>query len=418
MNSTFKKVWCARLISILGTELTSFGVSVWIYSSTGKATPMAITLLCSILPSIILGPFSGVICDRYNRKFVILVADTLAALISLSLFFYIKHFDLHFVIICFFVFCSSVANTFDNNAYQASITTLVSSEELKKANGLNQIINSLSTIISPVVAGILYSVIGLKGIIMVDLISYMVSFFMFIRIDREKFSTPEVMAARERGKTREQMIEGFRFIASQKSLCMLLIYFTLLNFLFNISTSLIEPLSLTVGDSVQLGLIKSCGGIGVLCGSLFVTTYDFKKPFYQVISYGGLLTGIALMFMGSTSAFVCIAGGRLAFSMIIPVISTLAGTVWMKSTPQQLQGRVFATKSMILRCFMPLSYLVVGPLADVIIPGLLRKEHAAWLVTALGPDATAYRFIFVGVGVCVILLTGIMLLSRNFKKLA
>ena len=95
INSSYRKVWFARLISILGTGLTSFGVSVWVYTVTGKATPMVLILLFSILPAIFLAPFSGYLCDKYNRKAIIICADSIAALISV--FIYI-------CVILFFVF--------------------------------------------------------------------------------------------------------------------------------------------------------------------------------------------------------------------------------------------------------------------------------------------------------------------------
>lgn len=410
MSESFKTVWISRLISILGTELTSFGVSVWVYHATGKATPMALTLLCAILPAIIFGPMSGIICDRYNRKKVILIADSFAALFSFFLLIYIKFFDFHFSIICLFVFGSSIANTFDNNAYQASITTLVKTDEIKKANGMNQMMDSLGTIASPVLAGILYPLIGLSGIIIVDLLTYVVSLLIFIRVDKNKFSSCEKSRPKA-GNTRKEIWEGFSFILSNRSLLSLLIYFTFLNFLFNISTSLLEPLGLTIGNSVQLGVIKACGGIGVLCGSLFATTYNFHVPFYKVILTGGLLAGVALVFTVSMPNFICVALGRLIFSSIVPVMSTLTGTLWMKKTPQDLQGRVFATKAMILRCFMPLSYLVVGPLVDSWLPHLFT--YASFTVTNL----LVYRFVFLCVGVCVILLTLIVSGNKAFKRL-
>lgn len=103
MNKNFYFVWTSRLISILGSSLTTFGVSVWVYGETGKATPMAVTMLCSILPSVIFAPLSGIICDYFNRKKVIFIADSIAAITSLMLLMYlmIERFD--FGIICAYI---------------------------------------------------------------------------------------------------------------------------------------------------------------------------------------------------------------------------------------------------------------------------------------------------------------------------
>lgn len=418
VNSIFMKVWLSRFISILGTSLTSFGISVWVYSATGKATPMAITLLCSILPSILMAPLSGILCDRYNRKIIILIADTCAAGISLLLLIFILFLKLNFGIICLFVFLISVANSFDTNAYQASTTTLVSMEEIKKANGLNQIIDSISNILSPVIAGVLYSVIGLHGIIMVDLASYVLSMMIFVRMPAESFSKSQVIERKKKKGKAKGTWRGFQFIISQKSLFLLLIYFTILNFFFNLATSLIEPFSLNVGNSVDLGLVKACGGTGILCGSLFVTTYKFKRPSYQIIGLAAGMTGISLCLMGSTPRIPLIAAGRLLFSFFGPVVNTIAGTLWMEKTPQELQGRVYAARVMLAKCFLPISYLLVGPLVDVILPKILRQGGSlSKIIILLGGVAVEYRIVFLGTGLGVILVTILALLNKNFRYL-
>ena len=245
INSSYRKVWFARLISILGTGLTSFGVSVWVYTVTGKATPMVLILLFSILPAIFLAPFSGYLCDKYNRKAIIICADSIAALISVFIYICVSYYEFNYFVLCVFTFLDSCANFFDNDAYQASITTLVSPDEVKTANGMSQIIDSLDSIASPIVAGMLYPLIGLNGIIIIDLISYLVSLVILVTIDSSKFSMDN--ENQKKRNTKREILLGFKFIFSQGSLRVLLIYFTILNFTFNLATSLIEPFGLTLG---------------------------------------------------------------------------------------------------------------------------------------------------------------------------
>lgn len=412
INSLFKKIWCSRLISILGTGLTEFGISVWVYYSTGKVTPMMITMLCTIVPSILISPISGLICDKYNRKRIIFWADSLAAVMSLFILFYINLFEFNFGLICVFVFISSLANTFDTNAYQASITTLVKKEELKTANGLNQIIDSINTIFSPILAGILYSVIGLEGIIIIDLVSYLISMMIFLPVNKKNFSAMTIQASKEK-----ELLKGFRFIWAQKSLLLLLIYFSLLNFLFNISTALIEPFGLSVGNTIELGIIKSCGGIGILCGGFFVSFYQFKHSPSKTISIGIILEGIALFLMGSTDAILFISLGRLLFSVMVPITNTIAGTLWMKKTPQELQGRVYASRAMVAKSLIPISYLLTGPLVDIYIPRWINSKNGFFLGEFLGREAIEYRSVFLTISIIVIIFTLGIYRCKTFKKL-
>ena len=160
---------------------------------------------------------------------------------------------------------------------------------------MSQIIDSLDSIASPIVAGMLYPLIGLNGIIIIDLISYLVSLVILVTIDSSKFSMDN--ENQKKRNTKREILLGFKFIFSQGSLRVLLIYFTILNFTFNLATSLIEPFGLTLGNTFDLGIIKACGGFGILCGSL-VVTFSKKIHFtYKTIVIGGLVAGIALQLM-------------------------------------------------------------------------------------------------------------------------
>lgn len=373
---------------------------------------MALTMLCALLPNILISPISGYICDKYNRKMVILLADSFAATMSLFILVYINLFEFNFGLICAFVFISSLANTFDTNAYQASITTLVDREELKTANGLNQVIDSISTIFSPILAGVLYSAIGLKGIIIIDLISFIISMMIFMPIDKKNFSGTVIQMSREKG-----ILKGFRFIFSQKSLLLLLIYFSLTNFLFNISSALIEPFSLSVGSTVELGIIKSCGGIGILCGGLLASVYQFKISPSKIICMGSLWEGIALLLMGVSSSVFFVSAGRLLFTIIVPIKNTIAGTLWMKKTPQELQGRVYAARAMIAKSLMPVSYLLVGPLVDVWMPEWIHSKKSFLPREIFGMEAIEYRSVFMIISVVVIVVTLGISMSKTLKKL-
>lgn len=418
INNNFKKTWFSRMISIIGTGLTEFGVSVWVFTLTGKATPMAITMLCSIIPSIFFAPLSGVISDRFNRKWVIILSDSIAMFASLFLLLFVLTGQFHFGVICIFSFISAAANMFDNNAYQASISTLVEDSELKTANGLNQVIDSLNSIAAPIIAGVLYFIIGLKGIIFIDIISYVISMLLFIKIPSFCFTNVNLSdTVKESGQLK--ISAGFRFIFSQKGLTLLMILFALLNFLFNLSSVLIEPLSLSLGNSVHLGVVKTCGGLGLLGGSLFITLKKLKMSYSKVILFSVIIEGAALIIMGFHSSFSNIAVGRLLFCFFIPIANTIAGTLWISKTPKELQGRVYSARIMVVKCIIPFSYLLVGPLTDKIIPMWLSSGDLMTrnLFNMFGNEVLNYRIVFILTGFIVLLCAFLFYSFRDFRKL-
>jgi len=418
INNRFKRIWFSRLISIIGTGLTEFGISVWVFTLTGKATPMAITMLFSVLPSIFFAPFSGVVSDRFSRKRIIILSDTVAMFASLFLLIYISFGFFNMGVICLFTFLSAAANMFDNNAYQASISTLVEHDELKTANGLNQVIDSLNSIASPIIAGILYFLIGLKGIIIIDILSYVISMLIFTRIHSSYFSSYKASGTVEK-KQRIEINAGFRFIFSQKGLTLLMIFFCLLNFLFNLSGTLIEPLSLSLGNSIYLGIIKTCGGIGLLVGSLYVTFKIFKISYSKGIFLSAAIAGIALVIMGLKDSILNLALGRLLFCFVAPISNTMAGTLWLSKTPSELQGRVYAARQMVVKCIMPFSFILAGPLADKVIPGWLANGTgmAGMIGDLFGGDVLNYRILFIITGFIVLLSSFLIYMFKEFRKL-
>lgn len=373
-------------------------------------------MLCSILPSILFAPLSGVLCDRFNRKRIIIIADSAAAVTSLLLFWYTMTGQFNFSFICIFTFSIATANLFDNNAYQGSLSTLVEEEELKAANGMNQIIDSISSILAPILAGILYYSIGIKGIIILDLSSYIISIAIILRISSAHFSNSG-REQREKRKITSEISAGFRFIFSQKGLTMLMVLFALLNFLFNLAGVLIEPLSLSAGNSIQLGIIKTCGGVGLLLGSLFITLKSVKVSYSKGILMSAAAAGFALMVMGLRNSIFTIAIGRLFFSFVTPITNTMAGTLWILKTPKELQGRVYSARIMVVRCIMPISYLLAGPLVDQWIPLLLKKRNPAQGIGILGMGSLNYRLVFVSAGFLVILCTVCFFSNRSLQFL-
>lgn len=418
MSKNFYLVWFSRFVSILGSSLTTFGVSVWVFGETGKATPMAVTMLCSILPSVILAPLSGIVCDYFNRKKIILIADSTAAITSLLLLLYLMTERFDFGMICAFTFVNATANMLDNNAYQASLSTLVTESDIKKAGGMNQIIESVSSIIAPVCAGILYYPVGLKGLLVLDLCTFLVAMLIFIRVPAGLFSDSN-KEKKEHENIFENILAGFQFIFSARGLTLLMIFFAFFNFFLNVSDSLTEPLVLSLGNSFDMGLVKMAGGIGIFLGSLFITGKGIKYSYSRSIFIAAIVTGASICVMGIRNHIGFIILGEFVFLFVTPIVNTLAGTLWILKTPKELQGRVYAARSMVAKGIIPLSYLLVGPLADSWIPKFLQNYPNACNVIqiVLGDGNLNYRLVYVAAGMTAIIFAMLFFSQKELRQL-
>lgn len=418
MNNNFYFVWISRLVSILGSSLTTFGVSVWVFEETGKATPMAVTMLCSILPSVIFAPLCGIICDCFNRKKIIFIADSIAAITSFLLLIYLMTDRFDFGMICAFTFINAAANMLDNNAYQASLSTLVEEKDLKKAGGMNQIIDSISSMIAPVCAGILYYPVGLKGLLMIDLCTFIAAMCIFIRIPACVFSD-SVMKKKEHENIFGNILAGFQFIFSQRGLTLLMIFFAIFNFVLNVSDSMTEPLVLSLGNSFDMGLVKLAGGVGIFLGSLFITGRDMKHSYSKSIFISAMAAGASICVMGIRNNMYTIISGEFVFLFVTPIVNTLAGTLWILKTPKELQGRVYAARSMVAKCIIPFSYLLAGPMADSWIPAVLQKYPDASNVmqTVFHEGNLNFRLIYIMAGMLAVIFALLFFSQKELRRL-
>jgi len=133
---TFWVIWGGQLISMLGSGLTSFALGVWIFDQTGKATPFALTALFSTLPSLILLPIGGAFADRYNRRLLMILADTGSAIITAITAVLLFFGDLQVWQIYLLAFFGSTFSAFQEPAYTASVTMLIPKKDLVRAGGI------------------------------------------------------------------------------------------------------------------------------------------------------------------------------------------------------------------------------------------------------------------------------------------
>jgi MFS family permease len=187
---TFLLIWLGQLFSILGSGLSSFALGVWIYQQTGQATPFALTVLFGSLPRLLVMPFAGSLADRWNRRLIMILADTGAALGTVALAVLLFFGDLQVWHIYIIVVFSSMFSAFQEPAYMASVTMLVPKKDFGRANGMMQMGQAIGSIITPLLAGILFVSIGLQGIILIDLGTFFVAVtpLLLVRIPQPKLS--------------------------------------------------------------------------------------------------------------------------------------------------------------------------------------------------------------------------------------
>jgi DHA3 family macrolide efflux protein-like MFS transporter len=386
---TFWVIWGGQFISMLGSGLTNFALGVWIYDQTGQATPFALTALFSTLPALVLMPIAGSLADRFSRRWIMILSDTGSALVTAITALLLFFGDLQVWHIYILAFLGSVFSAFQEPAYSASVTMLVPKQQLARASGILQMGQAMSAILTPVLAGGLYALVGLNGIIIIDAVTYFfaIGALLVVHIPQPRRVTETELDNQQKSVWADAAF-GWRYLRALPGLFGLLIYFASVNFFLSFSNVLSGPLVLSYGSAADLGVVQMVTGASMLVGSLIMSAWggpeNRKVP--ALIAFIAI-SGTGLLISGLRANTLVISLGRVVLLLFIPFASALSQAVFQTKIPPDLQGRVFAIRGMISRSIMPLAFILSGPLADKVFEPLMAKGGAladTFLGTILG----------------------------------
>lgn len=274
----FTIVWGGQVVSLLGTAMSNFGLTLWAYEVTGKATPLALIGFFFVTPIVFLGPFVGVLVDRGNRKLMMMLSDLGAALASLIvlILYATGHLQVWHLFITATI--SGTLQGFQWPAYSAAITLMLPKEQYARANGMMEMAGNASQVFAPLLAGTLIRPLGLAGLLIIDLVSAAVAISALILIRVPQPARTE--AGHEgAGNFFKETLYGFRYIFAQPSLLGLQTVFLMANFFSGLAYAVLAPMVLgcTGNNELVFGSVQSAGAIGGVIGSLAMSAWGGPK---------------------------------------------------------------------------------------------------------------------------------------------
>jgi MFS family permease len=364
----FSVVWLGQLVSMTGSGMTRFALTIWVYQETGEATALAIVAIFSFAPAIFFSPIAGVIVDRVSRKKVMIASDLAAGLSTVALLVLYSTGYLEIWHLWATGFFASAFESFQFPAYSAAITTMVEKKHYTRANAMLGMVHSGSIIIAPILAGTLLPFLGINGIMIIDIATFVfaIGALVFVLIP----NPPETAAGRaSRGTLLQESVFGFRYIFSNRSLLGLLLIFLAINLTFTLAMVLLAPMILdrTGNNEVILGTVMMMFGIGGVVGGVVITAWGgFKRRIH------GVLLGIALaslfgqVVIGVGRSIPVWAVGAFLAMFFMPLINGSSQAIWQAKVAPDIQGKVFATRRLIAQISAPVAMILGGRLADVV----------------------------------------------------
>jgi len=383
----FVVVWIGQVVSLLGTAMTTFALTLWTYQVTGKATPLAMVGFFFVVPIVFLGPFVGVLVDRGNRKLLMMLSDLAAALTTvIVLILYATH-SLQVWHLYVTATLSGIFQGFQWPSYSAAISLMLPKEQYGRANGMLEMAGSGSRVLAPLLAGALIGPLGLIGVLIIDLISAAVAIgtLLFVHIPQP----PRTEAGLEgQGSLLKETAYGFRYIFARPSLLGLQAVFLVGNLFSGLGWAVFAPMILgrTGNNQMILGSVESAGAIGGGIGGLAMSAWGGPRRRVHGVLLGWFCAGlVGDMVLGLGQALPTWAVGAFLGAFFVPIINGSNQAIWQAKVAPDVQGRVFTARQFIAWLVMPVSQLLAGPLVDhVLEPAMAESGSLApvfgWLV--------------------------------------
>lgn len=406
----FMIIWVGQFVSLLGTGMTNFGLPIWIFEQTGRATDLTTIMALFMASLIIASPFTGVLVDRSNRKLMMMLSDLAAGLVTVGVFILFVNNQLEIWHLYVSAVIQGTFQSFQWPAFSAAISVMLNKEQYTRAATLLDLANNASQIFAPIAAGALLGVIGLRGILLIDIVTFSaaVGTLLLVPIPNPPRTAEQEKA--EEGGFIQEVLFGFRYIFKRPSLLGLQTIFMLGNMVVTVSFALMAPmiLSRTGSNELIFGSVQSISAIGGVLGGVIISAWGgFKRRVHGVLTgwmlsgfFGVLLIGLGRPDPAWMGLPVWAAGGFIA-TFLIPLINGSNQAIWQSKVSPDVQGKVFSIRRLIAWVVIPLSQFIAGPLADQVLepamqPGGSLAGVFGWLVGS-GPGAgMSLTFVFTG----------------------
>jgi DHA3 family macrolide efflux protein-like MFS transporter len=368
---SFFTIWTGQAISLLGSQMVQFALIWWLTRTTGSATVLATASLVGILPAVVLGPFVGALVDRWNRRKVMLIADSGIALITLLLayLFFIGWGRVWIVYLALFL--RALGGGFHSPAMAASTSLMVPDEHLTRVQGINQILYNGLNIISAPLGALLLEAVAVQGVLAVDVITALFAIIplFFIAIPQP---SKQIMSQRESmvASVWEDFKVGLGYVRHWPGLVILLVMALFMNMIISPAFALL-PLLVKEhfgGGALQLGWFSSSQGLGSVVGGIVLSIWGgFKKKIHTTLVGGiGVAAGMALIGLAPGSMMLMGIGGIFLAGIMLPITNGPIDAVLQSAVDPAMQGRVFTLVESLAGAMAPLGLALSGPLSDLI----------------------------------------------------
>ncbi len=403
----FTALSAGLLVSVLGSAFTGLALAVWVFQTTGSVTQYGITLVLNFLPGILFAPVAGALVDRWNRRTILMVSDALNAVTVLALALLSMAGVLRLWHVFVVIGVGSLLRAIQMPALNSVVVLLAPKEHVGRANGMVLLAQAIGNTVGFAAGGVLLVAIGLDRVLLIDCATFVlnVAILLFVAIPAPPRSAA---GSADAGRLLGEIRQGWRYLSTRRVLVALIAFYAALQFTVGYVDALFTPLVLSFASAKALGLVVAFTGVGMLLGSVLLTTWGGPRRRIHGLAGFALPLGLFLFLGALRPSVPLIIVAALSFTLCFTVIDGTTRSVLQLEIEPDMQGRAFATFNMVTNAVLCASYALAGPIADHWFEPLLR---------AGGPLAdTVGAVIGVGPGrgmALLVLLFGVVVLATS-----
>lgn len=414
--------WLSQTVSQLGSAMTGYALIIWAYQQTNSALSVSLMSFCSFVPYVIVSIFAGPFIDRHKKKKIMAISDTVAFLCSLGVFMLLISGQLCIWHIYVVNTILGFMGSFQSPATSVAVGLMVPKDKYDKVSGMDSFASNLVTVSAPMLAAVVLSVFKMRGVILIDLCSFLFAITILIF----KVQIKEDLS----GNIKDERYfngfwDGLNFLKQHKGILNIMLSMALINFFSRLTyENILSPMLIarSGGNSIVYGIVSAMLGIGGILGGILVTTKKMPKDKIKMIYYFAaisFLSGDLLMGIGRNVYVWSIAG--LAASIPIPFIMAGQRTLLFETVPQSIQGRVFSVRNAIQFSTIPIGIILGGILADYVFEPFMSSQNivAVILGKVVGNGAgSGMAVMFLCTGVLGFITSMIGYRNKNVRTLA
>ena len=378
---TFLIIWVGQFASLLGSEMTNFAITIWAWEVTGQATPMSFILAITQIPRLLISPFAGIWVDRFNRKYLMLLGDLVAGLSTLGLLALLLTDQLQIWHLYLSGAVNGLFGYLQKLAYSASVSSLVAQQHYTRVSALESLQLSSSYVLVPAITGIIYGITGLRGILLVDVMTFVVAIATLSRV-----SVPQPAAQAAAPGLRSQLTFGLHYVWQRPGLKALLSFFLISNFIDSASFAILPAMVLArSNNNVTLwSTLFTLFGVGGILGGLTISLRKSpKRHIHRMLMANAIWKGGLIVLALAQQTWHKI-GAALISGFCSPFPDSSSQAIWMAKVEPGVQGRVFATRFFLTQLATPLGSAIAGPLADTVFePAMRSRGYLAGLLSSI-----------------------------------